>query len=78
MTELFRDFIERFLKTNAVTAIPKKIRKLTSKKAKGENNESASLGDGVLFFEARFQFLEINGNTRVGVSRRGTEILHGP
>ena len=42
------------------------------------DNRSASLGDGVLFFEAGFQFLEINGNTRVGVSRRGAEILHRP
>src|SRR5262249_3926827 len=39
---------------------------------------STPLGDGVLFFEARFQFLEINGHTRVRVSGRGAKILHGP
>ena len=29
----------------------------------------------MLFFEAGFQFLEINGNTRMRVARRGAEIL---
>ena len=40
--------------------------------------ELSPLWDGVLFFEARFQFLQINGNTRVRVSGRGAEILHRP
>ena len=42
------------------------------------NNQSTPLGDGVLVFEAGFQFVEVNGNTRVRVSRRGAEILHRP
>ena len=42
------------------------------------DNRSASLGDGVLFFKAGFQFFQINGHACLRASGRGAEILQGP
>src|SRR5207248_1493723 len=39
---------------------------------------STPIRDRVLFSEARFRLLDINGNTRVRVARRSAEILHRP